>query len=177
MSKPAIPKVTDSKTVHKGFFDVRIDYLTLHGHTLSYTVVDLLVDAVAILAKTADDKLLITREYRHPTGKWILGCPGGRIDPGESPLEAAERELLEETGYRGKKSHLLGEVYPLPAVSDQKIHFVLIEEISLQHPPTPEPFELIQTELKTKEEIQIELTSGIPIDGVFCTALFLGRIL
>ncbi len=176
MSKPAtpIPEVTKSETVHKGYLDVRIDHLKLpHGPTLAYTVIHIGVDAVAIVAKTADGKFLVTKEYRHPVGKWLLGCPGGRIDPGESPLDAAKRELLEETGYAGAKATPIGTIFPLPSVTEQSIHFILIEAIEWKQPPEREPFELIETQLMTPEEIRQQMASGAPVDGVFCTALFL----
>ena len=86
-----IPEVKSSEIALHGFFDVRIDILQLpHGPKRPYYVVDIGIHAAAILAITKEGKLVITKEYRHPTKKWLLGCPGGRIDTGESPIEAAK---------------------------------------------------------------------------------------
>lgn len=68
-------------------------------------------DGVIVLAMTEDkNKILVTREFRPATGGFIYGLPSGLIDPGETPEQAARRELLEETGV------VAGEiVLPMPA--------------------------------------------------------------
>jgi ADP-ribose pyrophosphatase len=168
--------VKSRETVYSGYFDVRIDLLQLrHGPNLSYSCLDVKAHAAAVLARTPDGRFIINKEYRHPTGKWLLGLPGGRIDPGESPLEAAKRELLEEAGYGNGTYRLLGSAYPFPAVTDQLIHYVFADNVSFIAEPTHEPFELIHTELKTQDELLREIAEGFPIDGVLCTALLLCR--
>lgn len=171
-----IPEVKTSEIVHEGYFNVRVDMLQLpHGPKLSYTVLEIGVHAASILARTKDGKFVINKEYRHPPGQWLLSCPGGRIDTGESPLEAAKRELLEETGYGGGKFILVGSAYPLPAITEQVIHYIYVENAEFLQPPALEAFELIQTELKTEQELLSEIASGSPVDGVLCTALMLSR--
>ncbi len=172
----ALPTVKSQETVYTGFFDVRVDILQLHhGPNLSYTCLDVRANAATVLAKTKEGKFVINKEYRHPTGKWLLSCPGGRIDTGESPLVAAKRELLEETGYGGGTAHLIGTAYPFPAVCDQLIHYVYVDNVEFIQAPTHEPFELIHTELKTEEELMQEIATGFPVDSVLCTALLLSR--
>jgi ADP-ribose pyrophosphatase len=56
-------------------------------------------DSCAIVAMTNDDNIVVVRQYKHGIGEDILGLPAGYFNAGESPLEAAKRELLEETGY------------------------------------------------------------------------------
>ncbi len=177
-SMPSIrlPDVKNRETVYSGYFDVHVDLLQLHhGPNLSYVSVDLKVHAAAVLAKTKDGKFVINKEYRHPTGKWLLSCPGGRIDTGESPIEAGKRELLEETGFGGGTFRAIGSAYLCPAVSNQVIYYVYAEDVEYLAPPSREPFELIHTELKTKEELMQEIASGFPVDGVLCTALLLSQ--
>lgn len=169
-------EIKERKTVYQGYFDVLMDRLALpEGALMTYTHLDAKVHASAVLAKTREGQLVINKEYRHPTGLWLLGCPGGRIDPGESPLEAAHRELLEETGYGGGRATLLGEVFSLPAITGQIIYYVFIDGVHFTASPERDPFELIQTQLKTPEELMNEISSGHPVDGVLCTALFLAR--
>jgi ADP-ribose pyrophosphatase len=171
-----IPEVKMSEIVHKGYFKVRVDQLQLpHGPKLSYSVLEIGAHAAIVLARTKEGKFVINKEYRHPPGKWLLSCPGGRIDSGESPLEAARRELLEETGYGGGTFTLAGSAYPLPAITEQIIHYVYVENAEFLQSPTPEPFELIHTELKTEQELAKEIDSGSPVDGILCTALMLSR--
>ena len=173
----ALPEVKTRETVYTGYFDVRVDLLQLHhGPNLAYTCLDVKAHAAAVLARTKEGKFIVNKEYRHPTGKWLLSCPGGRIDTGESPVEAGKRELLEETGYGGGTFRLLGSAYPFPAVADQLIHFVYAENVAFIRAPTHEPFEFIHTELKTEKELMEEIAAGFPIDGVLCAALQLRRL-
>ncbi len=174
--KTSIPQVKESQIVHHGFFDVKVDILQLpHGPKRPYTVLNIKAHAAAVIAETKDGKLLVTQEYRHPTGHWLLSCPGGRIDPGESPMETARRELLEETGYGGGEFSLLGSVYPYPSVTNQQIFFVHAKNIEYLQPPALEDFELIHSQLRTPEELFHAIATGSPIDGVFCSGLFLWR--
>ena len=56
-------------------------------------------DYVSVFAETGDGRLLLLRQYRHGARRVCLNFPGGRVNSGEAPLAAAQRELLEETGY------------------------------------------------------------------------------
>ncbi|MEM1540781.1 MAG: NUDIX hydrolase [Candidatus Bathyarchaeia archaeon] len=63
---------------------------------------------VAVAAFTEDNKMILTRQYRHPLGKVVYDIPGGAIEAGETPLQAALRELEEETGYTAEKLEWIG---------------------------------------------------------------------
>jgi ADP-ribose pyrophosphatase len=71
-----------------------------------------LADHVVIHACTADGLLVCLRQYRHGARRVGLTLPAGQIEPGEDPLAAAQRELLEETGYRSAAWTALG-AYPI----------------------------------------------------------------
>ena len=62
-----------------------------------------LQEYVIVFAQTADGKVIIERQYKHGLGKVSLTLPAGSINAGEEPLAAAQRELLEETGYRSDR--------------------------------------------------------------------------
>ena len=64
--------------------------------------------AVAIAAFTKDDKMILTKQYRHPFGKVIFDIPAGGMKDGETPEQAALRELAEETGYTAEKLQWIG---------------------------------------------------------------------
>ena len=64
----------------------------------------------------------MVRQYRHGAGQLTLETPGGLIDPGETPAEAAARELLEETGYAADEIVSLGAVNPNPALFSNRLH-------------------------------------------------------
>ena len=96
----ALPELKSRETVYRGYFDVHVDLLKLHhGPNLTYTSIDVKANAAAIIAKTKDGKFIINKEYRHPTGKWLLSCPGGRIDTRARPPRA--RTGSRDQGPRG----------------------------------------------------------------------------
>lgn len=176
--KTPIPKTIHTRVAYEGYFNVIVDQVKppseKHPDLVTYSRVDLKANAAAIIARTKEGKFIITKEYRHPLGKWVIGCPGGRIDEGESPIEAAKRELFEETGYANGTFSLLGSLYPLPAVTDQKIFYVLAENVTYEKAPTLEPLELIHAELKTQEELLGLLHQGKEcIDGILCSGILL----
>ena len=75
-----------------------------------------------VIALTPDDKLVLVWQYRFGTGEMSLEVPGGVIDPGESPLEAAVRELREESGFEAESFELLTSVEPNPAMQGNLCH-------------------------------------------------------
>ena len=92
------------------------------------------------------------RQFRFGSESFTWELPAGVVDAGEDPLVAAGRELYEESGYRGKKAHLLGVVHPNPAIQRNRCHIVLIEEASLEgegDPDLHEEFEVKEVSLET----------------------------
>jgi ADP-ribose pyrophosphatase len=69
-------------------------------------------DFAVIVALTGDDRVLAVRQYRPSVERYTVELPSGLVDPGESPAQAAQRELLEETGYAAGEVELLGPMIP-----------------------------------------------------------------
>lgn len=65
-------------------------------------------DSAILFAETVDGKVIALRHYMHGARRVAIGLPGGRVSPGEDPVQAACRELLEETGYEAETVALLG---------------------------------------------------------------------
>lgn len=80
---------------------------------------------VNVVSLTAEDELVMVRQFRHGSRQVTLEIPGGLVDPGESPEAAAARELLEETGYRAGRLEALGSVNPNPALFGNRVHMQL----------------------------------------------------
>jgi len=71
-----------------------------------------LPDYAAVLAITAEERVVIVRQYRPAVERYTLELPSGLVDPGETAAEAARRELLEETGYEAGELEVLGPMDP-----------------------------------------------------------------
>ena len=73
----------------------------------------------------ADPQLLLLKQYRYAADQVLWEVPAGRLDPGETPLECAHRELLEETGCRAERMEHLFTMYTTPGFTDEKIHLFM----------------------------------------------------
>jgi 8-oxo-dGDP phosphatase len=92
------------------------------GRTIApYYVLDY-PDWVQVVCLTSDDEILLVEQYRHAAAMTCLELPGGAIDAGETPLQGAQRELLEETGIVGRDWVSLGALAANPALQTNKIH-------------------------------------------------------
>jgi len=88
--------------------------------------------AVAVVALDEAGQVLMIRQYRHPAGRLLWEVPAGLRDvPGEQPRVTAERELLEETGYRAGDWHLLADVFSSPGMSDERVLVFLARDLTL----------------------------------------------
>lgn len=163
-------QVEKKEIIYKGFCDFRLDTLTTSTDSFIYNVLISKHNSVCILAKTDDNRYLITSEYRHPIEKHLLSLPGGIIEKDEDPLQAASRELLEETGYKANSLKILKEAYPLPALCNQKIYFVLAQGIERVQEQKLDPLEEISITLYTREQIYTQIKEK-EVDGIFLTAL------
>lgn len=84
-------------------------------------------DWVNVVAVTPDEQIVLIEQWRHGVGGTTLEIPGGMVDPGEGALEAARRELAEETGYTSSSWHRLGVIDPNPAIQSNRCHTFIAE--------------------------------------------------
>ena len=123
-------KILESKYL---FPDVRLDRCELpNGQIIEPLVLDYNPE-VMIFALTMMQEVVLVREYRHGIQKTILQLPGGSVDEGESPLEAAKRELLEETGYQSNTFIEIGQVNPNPANYSNTMYAFLALDVGWAH--------------------------------------------
>lgn len=148
--------------------DLYLNEEHLHAH---YSL-ELGPAAVMLLASTSDNRWVINREYRPSVGRTLLSCPGGALDAGEEAIEAAERELLEETGYTAQGYSVMGVSYPFPGIASQRIYYVRAHTARLTHPPAREVGEFIETFEVDLPQLYKKINQGEAVDGNLCTALF-----
>jgi ADP-ribose pyrophosphatase len=79
----------------------------------------------AVILPVERGRALLVRQFRLPAGKYLWEIPAGRLDPGETPLKAARRELAEETGYRAKTWKKLATWWPSPGFLAEKMTLFL----------------------------------------------------
>ncbi|MBQ9193779.1 MAG: NUDIX hydrolase [Bacteroidales bacterium] len=102
-------------------------------------------DWVNVIALTEDGEMVLERQYRHALGKTCFELPCGVIEEGETPLEAAQRELLEETGYAGGEWSEWMVLSPNPATSTNLAHSFLatgVRKVAGQHLDATEDIEV-----------------------------------
>jgi ADP-ribose pyrophosphatase len=109
-------------------------------------------------------RVLLVRQYRLPAMKYLWELPAGRIDPGENALQAAKRELREETGCRAKKFIKLAEFYPSPGFLAEKMTIYLAKEVTVGQ-AEPMEDERIQTRWFTAKEIDELIRSRKILDA------------
>ena len=86
--------------------------------------------AVAILAITHDDKVVMVEQYRKALERTIVEIPAGKLEKGEEPAVCARRELEEETGYECEHLELLTSFYTSPGFADEIIHVFLAKGLT-----------------------------------------------
>lgn len=122
----------------------------------------------SVFALTKNGEIILAREYRPGPDLVLDEIPGGLIDEGETPKEAAQRELFEETGYKGEIT-LMGKTF-ISAYSPKIKYCFLARNCIKAGEPQNEAHEFIDVILKTKEELEAQISQGLLTDME--TALF-----
>ena len=158
-------KLVSSKKVYKcDLFSVTEDHATDgKGYEIRRSIVRHAGSAV-MMAVDAKKRILLVRQYRLPAGQAMWELPAGRLDPGEKPLQAAKRELIEETGCRARSWKKLASFYPSPGFLQEQMTIFLATGIT-QGEATPMDDEKIECRWFSSVEIDRMLWSGKIIDG------------
>ena len=139
---PAEPR--SRRAIHRGaVVDLGLETVKLpNGEILALEIVRHAGGAV-VVARDDDSRVALLRQFRHAAGGWIWELPAGVLEPGESPLEAAKRELREETGCHAATWQTLGATLPTPGFCTERLHLFFATDLTLQQ-AEPQPHELIE---------------------------------
>src|SRR4051794_20261909 len=120
------PKCISSKRAFDGtFFKIRVDQVRLPSGRETVREIIEHPGAVAILAITENQQIILVRQYRYAVDGSLLEIPAGTREPNESAIETASRELVEETGYRAKEIRELHTYYSSAGYSDERVTLVV----------------------------------------------------
>ncbi len=138
----------------------RVDEVLLPGGTtIEYGVLES-GGFVAVVAITGDGKVVLVRQWRQPLDAFTLELPSGGVDAGEDPEEAAERELLEETGYRAEGLVRLASIHTSTGRTTEVCHLFTCRAVWDPGGPRPEPTEFIQVIELPLEEASERVSGG-----------------
>ena len=134
-------------------------------------------DWVLILALTPQQEIVMVRQYRHGTEQVHLELPGGLVDPDDtSPELSAQRELLEETGFKVSDIRLIGECYPQPAVLSNRCKFYLAENAVKAQPQNLDAGEDIEIITIPLNQIRAKIERKEIDHGMVLLAFFFFRM-
>lgn len=139
---------------------LRHDFVRLHSP-----------DWVNVIPVTPEGRVVLIRQWRQGTDQVALEIPGGIIDPGETPAQAAVRELLEETGFRAANLAHLGWVHPNPALFSNVCHTFLASGAYADQPQRPEDVEEIEVTSVAAEELPGLVAGGAITHSLVVAAL------
>lgn len=129
-------------------------------------------DWVNVVAVTRGGEIVLIEQFRHGTGSMILEIPGGMVDLNEDAIQAAARELLEETGYSTKRMIEVGRSHPNPAIQNNTIHHFLAFDCVKTAEVAFDDHESIATRLAPLRELEELVHNGSITHSLAITAIY-----
>jgi 8-oxo-dGTP pyrophosphatase MutT (NUDIX family) len=157
--------VYESPWVNVALADVELP----DGVRFEHHVVHVPGQAAAAIAHDVERGVLLIWRHRFITDRWGWELPGGRVDPGETPAEAAAREMLEESGWRAGPLRPLFAYNPLAGLSDQLFHVFVAAGAAYER--EPEGFEAERVEWVPVPELRGLIRRDEVPEGFSLTAL------
>jgi ADP-ribose pyrophosphatase len=169
-------KITSSREVYKcDLFRVTEDHAEdpKTGFKIDRSVVRHAGSAV-MMAVDKKNRVLLVRQYRLPAEDNLWELPAGRLDPGEKPLQAAKRELAEETGYKARKWKKLVSFFVSPGYVQERMTIFLATDLTAGE-ATPMDDERIEVRWFKPKEIKEMIKAGDIVDAKTMLGFLLWR--
>ncbi|EOM78469.1 NUDIX hydrolase [Rhodococcus rhodnii] len=158
-------EVLTSETVYSGaILALRLDRIAMPGGRTAERETVEHYGAVAIVAVDDDDRVVLVHQYRAPIGRRLWELPAGLLDEaGEDPLEAARRELREETGLEARDWSVLVDVASSPGFTDEAVRVFLARDlVDVGRPPAQdEEADLTLRRVAARETVEMSLAGEI----------------
>ena len=129
-------------------------------------------DWINVIALTKDGQMVLVDQYRHALGETHYELVAGVIDAGETPLEAAKRELSEETGFEGGEWQLFMTLSPNPTNHNNRSYTFLATNVEKRREQHQEPTEDIGVHLMTPGQVREMLDDGEIIQALHAAPLW-----
>jgi len=129
-------------------------------------------DWVNVIPMTADERVVLIRQYRHGIQEITLEIPGGIVENRDTPEQAARRELMEETGYRESDMVSLGVVHPNPAFLNNRCHTFLARDVVRMGDQLQDEKEDIEVLLKPIDDIPGLIREGLITHSLVLAAFY-----
>ncbi|SFR60181.1 ADP compounds hydrolase NudE [Thiomicrospira sp. ALE5] len=152
-----------------------------NGVTADYERLVSKSDGAVLVVPIINDAFVLIREWSAGVGRYELGFPKGKVDPGETWQDAAVRECQEEIGFRPRRLHLLDKVCLAASYMDHHTHLVLAQYLDVSVSDAgdePEPLQTLQWPIARWPELlaQAEFSEGRAYAALFLTLTHLGKI-
>ncbi|PWH12624.1 MAG: NUDIX hydrolase [Anaerolineae bacterium] len=172
------PRYLSTRRIHP---KARVDTAQLPDGRIIEPLILEFNDWTGVIALTAAQEVLLVRLYRRGVDQVIWEIPGGMVDPGEDPLEAARRELREETGYGGGKFIALPVISPNPDNHTNRYYPFLALDVEYLGPQSEEDINRMEVHCIPLPEVvrmaqRGELLQAMQVSALFFALSYLGRI-
>lgn len=171
-------KTIKSERLYEGaIFDMEKLTVELPNGKIAYRDVIRNPGASVIVPLTDDGHVIMVKQFRKPIEAVSLEVPAGKMDPGEDPLQCAQRELKEETGYTAEKFKRILTLHPAPAFADEVLHVFVAKGLS-KGEASPDEDEFIHAFKYKLDDVLQMIQDGVIKDSkTIASILFTARLL